>query len=292
MEEDDPRPLYVVVNAGSNTLAQAIIEYEANHTKKESNAFFRELRVFENGAQDNAGAWICANYPDIHWVRSNYQTYCYGGPDVKGKLEKYQIGPYTWEPYEYSFLGQHHWALDHIKVNHGSLGKTWPLRIMGSRGSIHFLEGGGTIPWLGLVRNGLTIINQPRWGGWSGRFTKEKIKNEWSRHKDIQVDEEKYGVFYLYTEDAENWEDLETGVNHSNKFAPVWRWRRAMFNDFKTRMDWCVVPFENANHNPVAAFNGDQTEKIHFLKAAPGETVTLDAIASIDPDGDDLVFSW
>lgn len=57
-------------------------------------------------------------------------------------------------------------------------------------------------------------------------------------------------------------------------------------------MDWCVVPFENANHNPVAAFNGDQTEKIHFLKAAPGETVTLDAIASIDPDGDDLVFSW
>ena len=75
LERNDPRPLYVVVNAGSNTLAQAIIDYEAGHTKNELDAFIKKLRVFENGAQDNAGAWICANYPDIHWVRSNYQTY-------------------------------------------------------------------------------------------------------------------------------------------------------------------------------------------------------------------------
>jgi len=291
LEKNDPRPLYVVVNAGSNTLAQAITEYEANHTKAELDAAIAKLRIFENGAQDNAGAWICNKYPNIFWVRSNYQTYCYGGPRVDGKLEKYQVGPYTWEPYDYSFLGQHHWALDHIKINHGWLGNAWPLRIMGA-GHIHFLEGGGTIPWMGLIHNGLSDINQLHWGGWSGRFTKEKVKNEWSRHKDIQADEEKYGDFYLYTEDADNWTDPETGINFNNEYAPVWRWRRAMYNDFKCRMDWCVSDFENANHNPVAAINGDDAEKVHYLKTKPGETIQLDASASTDPDGDKLEFTW
>jgi hypothetical protein len=291
VEKDDSRPLYVVVNAGSNTLAQAITDYESTHSKKELGAFIAKLRVFENGAQDNAGAWICANYPKIHWVRSNYQTYCYGGPAREGKLEKYEVGPYTWEPYEYSFLGQHHWALDHIKINHGWLGNTWPLRIMGA-GHIHFLEGGGTIPWMGLIHNGMTDISQPHWGGWSGRFTKEKVKNEWSRHKDIQADEEKYGDFYLFSEDADNWTDPETGVNYNNEFTPIWRWRRAMFNDFKCRMDWCVEDFENANHNPVAAINGDNAEKIHFMETTPGQTIHLDASASTDPDGDELEFKW
>lgn len=291
LEKDDPRPLYVVVNAGSNTLAQAIIDYEAKHTKDELDAFIGKIRVFENGAQDNAGAWICANYPEIYWVRSNYQTYAFGGPRVSGEIEKYNIGPYTWEPYKYDYLGQHHWALDHVKINHGWLGNAWPLRIMGA-GHIHFLEGGGTIPWMGLVHNGLSDIDQPHWGGWSGRFTKEKIKNEWSRHKDIQVDEEKYGDFYLYTEDADNWNDPETGVNFDNKFTPVWRWRRAMFNDFQCRMDWCVEEFENANHNPIAAINGDSEEKIHFMNAEAGQTIELDASASYDPDGDTLAFNW
>jgi hypothetical protein len=289
--KEDTRPVYIVVNAGSNTLAQALIDYRAQHSKEELDAFIAKIRVFENGAQDNAGAWICANYPEIHWVRSNYQTYCYGGPRVDGEIEKFDIGPYTWEPYEYSFLGQHHWALDQIKANHGWLGKAWPLRQM-NNGTIHFLEGGGTIPWMGLVLNGLSDINQPHWGGWSGRFTDEKVKNVWSRHKDIQVDEEKYGDFYLFTEAADSWVDSESGYAYNNEFTPVWRWRRAMFNDFQCRMDWCVEEFENANHNPVAAINGDGQEKINFIKAKPGQTIEVNASTSSDPDGDDLAFKW
>lgn len=290
-EKKDPRPLYVVVNAGSNTLAQAIIDYEANHTKEELDAFIGRLRVFENGAQDNAGAWICANYPDIHWVRSNYQTYAYGGPRIRDEIEKYDIGPYTWEPYDYNYLGQHHWALDHIKIDHGWLGNAWPLRIMGP-GHIHFLEGGGTIPWMGLIHSGLTDIDQPHWGGWSGRFTKEKVKNEWSRHKDIQEDEEKYGDFYLYTEDADYWVDGEEGTAYDNKSTPVWRWRQAMYNDIRCRMDWCVQDFDNANHPPVAAINGDSGEKIHKISVVAGRDIQLDASASSDPDDDELEYNW
>ncbi|MFY0653110.1 MAG: DUF1593 domain-containing protein [Cyclobacteriaceae bacterium] len=291
VEKDDPRPLYVVVNAGSNTLAQAIIDYQANHTKKELDTFLAKLRVFENGAQDNAGAWICANYPEIHWVRSNFQTYCYGGPNSAKNVEKNKIGPYTWEPYEYSFMGQHHWALDHIKGNHGWLGAAWPLRQM-HNGSVHFLEGGGTIPWMGLIHNGLTDINQPHWGGWSGRFTRQKVKNVWSRHKDIQVDEEKYGDYYLYTEDTDKWEDTEAQIIYDNEYTPIWRWRRAMYNDFICRMDWCKEEFEDANHSPKAAVNGDKEEKIHTQEVKSGKTIELDASASSDPDGDNIQYSW
>jgi hypothetical protein len=287
----DQRPVYIVVNAGSNTLAQALMDYEAKHSKKEMDAFIAKIRVFENGAQDNAGAWICAKYPEIRWVRSNYQTYCYGGPQKRGKLKEYEIGPYTWEPYDYSFLGQHHWALDHIKADHGWLGKAWPLRQM-NNGSLHFLEGGGTIPWMGLIHKGLSDINEPHWGGWSGRFTKDKIKNEWSRHKDIQVDEEKYGDFYLQTEAADSWVDSEYGNSYNNEYTPIWRWRRAMFNDFKSRMDWCIEEFENANHPPIAAINGSSEEKIRLMNVKAGKIIEFDASASTDPDGDALAFNW
>lgn len=291
---DDHRPVYIVVNAGSNTLAQALIDIEASYDKEVMDKAISKVIVFENGAQDNAGAWICSKYPSIHWIRSNYQTYCYGGP-MPGTVKKLKIkglskGPYTWEPYEYSDLGQHQWTLEHVIAYHGQLGKVYPLRQMGDR--LFFLEGGGTIPWLGLVHSGLSDITQPSWGGWSGRFSSEKIKNVWSRSEDIKVDEETYGEFSLYTEVSDYWVDPETDSVYNNVFAPVYRWRRAFFNDFACRMDWCVADFEDANHNPTAAIDGDVEEKIHYRKVRAGETLRLDASDSTDPDGDGLIYHW
>lgn len=175
-EKEDPRLIYIVVNAGSNTLAQALNDYKSSHTKENLISVVSKLRVFENGAQDNAGAWICANYPEIHWTRSNYQTYAYGGPawswgSTKDDDKK---GPHSWKPFSYNATGQHQWALEHIK-NHGALGGLFPLRETPT-GKLVFIEGGGTIPWLGLIHQGLSNISQPSWGGWSGRFSKEKIK--------------------------------------------------------------------------------------------------------------------
>ena len=295
LTKDDARPVYIVVNAGSNTLAQALIDFEASHSKDELASLLAKIRVFENGAQDNAGAWICAKYPEIHWIRSNYQTYCYGGPKLpvekeeEGDVNRY--GPYTWEPYEYSSVGQHQWTLAHIKADHGFIGRVYPLRQFGS-GKLGPLEGGGTIPWLGLIHQGLSDINNPHWGGWSGRYTEEKIKNAWSRHESVKVDEEKYGQFALFIDIADKWIDAETNIEYDNKYAPVWRWRRAYFNDFQCRMDWCVNEYENANHPPIAAVNGDKKEKIYFLKAKAGQDIKVDASASTDPDNDLLEFNW
>ena len=173
--------------------------------------------MFENGAQDNAGAWICHEFPKIHWIRSNHQTYGYMG-------QGNGVGPYVWRPHPKNNQGQHRWAEIHIMRNHGALGELYPYRFKGNG----FLEGGGTIPWLALVNKGLHDPDQPSWGGWSGRFTATKQKNVWSRHGDIKADEAANADFYVYTESSDDWTDPESGIRYDNEFAPVWRccWRR------------------------------------------------------------------
>ncbi|WP_248722479.1 nucleoside hydrolase-like domain-containing protein [Seonamhaeicola sp. ML3] len=291
-KKEDPRLIYIVVNAGSNTLAQALNDFKANHSEVVLKKVLKKLRVFENGAQDNAGAWICANYSDIRWTRSNYQTYAYGGPAWAwgNDPDADKKGPHTWKPYAYNATGQHQWALEHIK-NHGALGRLFPLR-QTPTGRLAFIEGGGTIPWLGLMHQGLADISQPSWGSWSGRFSEKPIKNVPSRHKSVRVDEETYGDYYLFTEVSDVWTDSETNEVYNSIYTPVWRWRQAYYNDFQCRMDWCVASFENANHHPVVSINGDNTEKIHFLQVASGDVISLDASTSFDPDGDNIAFKW
>jgi hypothetical protein len=292
--KDDPRPIWIVVNAGSNTLAQALFDYRNSHSKEEVKHFVSKLRVFENGAQDNAGAWITNQFPRIHWIRSNYQTYAYGGPGGTDGDMNVNLGPNYWRPYETSTRGQLKWLQEHVMNDHGALGDMYPVRRSDNwaKDLIGFMEGGGTIPWMGLVNKGLFDINQPSWGGWGGRFSQQKVSDFWSRHTDIKIDEQKSAPFYTYREVSDHWVDPQDGKIYNNDYVPIWRWREAMYNDKIARMDWSVKSFDDANHNPIAAFNGDTSNSIIELVASAGERIELDASMSSDPDGDDLRFTW
>lgn len=283
---DDSRPLHVIVNAGSNTLAQALLDLEARLPTDAFTTALAQLRVFENGAQDNAGAWIIHRWPDIHWIRSNYQTYAYGGPSIDGSTDnsgkRNDLGPYTWAPYEYSGVGQHQWALQHLKGNHGPLMALWPIRQF-SLGGVSFLEGGGTVPFLRLLPNGLNSPEHPDWGSWGGRYGITRTKNVWSKHRDVRVDEETYDDFFMFDELNDTWTDPESGsVYEDHNFAPVWRWRDTFFRDFAARADWCHNDFDNANHAPV----------IHAASAQfDNDIVTLSTEVS-DPDRNSLNLTW
>lgn len=285
IRKEDPRKLYIVGNAGTNSLAQALVDLDQDHSDGEMKTLCQRIIVYENGAQDNAGAWIMNKYPHIAWHRSNLQTYCYGGPDY-GDFGA-ALGPYTWRPYKRDSDGQDAWAAEHIRKNHGALGALFPYRN-------RFIEGGGTAPWMGLAFHGLSDPEHLYWGGQSGRFSRTKHKNIWSRHPLIREDEKAYGDFYMYESDSETetWTDPVERDDYSGKEVPVWRFRRSMFNDFRARMDWCVKDYNEANHNPVAAFGSDASDAIIHLKAHPGQTLDLDATASKDPDGDRLRITW
>lgn len=285
---NDPRPVFIVANAGSGTLAQALYDYRKNHSPEEVAAFVARIRVMENGAQDNSGAWITHEFPDIHWVRMNSQNRCYGGPSQN------DVGPHVWKPFAYSTKGQDNWAYEHIRTGHGALGELYPMRLFFTHTfeKPEFIEGGGTIPWMSLVTRGLTDPSEPSWGGWSGRYTAEKVLNVTSLYKAIADDEQKNKPWLVYTDAVDHWTNPETGKEYHDSFTGIWPWRQAMWNDFRARMDWCVKPYEEANHNPIAVVNGDAADAIIFKDVKPGETLSFDASASTDPDKDKLQFKW
>ncbi len=115
----------------------------------------------------------------------------------------------------------------------------------------------------------------------------------WSKHGDVKKDEEAFTPFAVLAEENDTWTNPENGETYTdNLYAPVWRWRRAFFNDFRCRMDWCVKPFAEANHPPRAAIDGDASATIIQRTARAGETLSFDASASTDPNGDKLNFVW
>ena len=57
-------------------------------------------------------------------------------------------------------------------------------------------------------------------------------------------------------------------------------------------MRWCNLRFDEANHNPVAVIDKDDSKNILVRNVVRGKKITLDATASYDPDGDTPSFKW
>jgi hypothetical protein len=158
------------------------------------------------------------------------------------------------------------WIDAHVRKDHGPLGALYPTRTWTAPNPHGTLKEGDTPSWFFFLANGLGEADHPEWGGWGGRF--EKVERG------------------LYRDGH------DTVGNVTDARTTVWRWRPAFQADFQARMDWCVKPYRQANHPPVAGFRGVVSRKVVPLEAAAGERLALDASGSKDPDGHDLSFRW
>jgi hypothetical protein len=287
LTNDDPRPLYVCVNAGANCLAQALWDLRARLSPAAFDAALAKLRVYDDAGQDDAGAWIARSFPHLFYLRSQLQVFNLMNND----------GPVTWDPSAaYPGQGQHAWAREHVMTGHGPLGALYPRRERYLRPEIdHTLEGGGTSTWIGHANPGLYHPEQRTWGGWGGRFAHHKrlnVRADQLKWANLVKTEEKFMPFAMIPEAADSWTDPETGISYQGIGVPIFRWRRAYQNEFQARMDWCVLPYAQANHHPVADLNGDRSERIARVAGRSGQTLRFDASASSDPDEDPLRFRW
>jgi hypothetical protein len=275
IERDDPRPLWVCLWGGSNTLAQALIDLRETHSAAEMERLVGRLRVSSISDQDDAGAWLRREFPTLFYVvqpsSQNGEEYYYATwTGISGDLY-YRNGAGA-----DTSLVTNEWLQTHIR-DKGPLGKMYP--------KFMFIMEGDTPSYLGLIDNGLNAYRRPDWGGWGGRYVYRQPYGEthpvWAQGGDMFT--------RATSQDRVRGVD---GVEHISDQATIWRWREAYQNDFSARMDWTIKDFAHANHAPLLVVNGEAGTGVIEMTSDEKQTVTLDAAGSRDPDGNALHYRW
>lgn len=259
-DKPDPRPLWVTLWGGAADLAQALYHVRATRTPEQVKAFVAKLRVYSISDQDDAGPWARYNFPELFWITSihafsNYHLAEWQG--ISGEL----IVPF---PGADRSLISNEWLEKNIR--RGPLGALYP--------PWQFAMEGDTPSFLNLIARGLTDTEHPEWGGWGGRYNKVAPQ---------------YGLFS---------DTLDTvigldGERHISNHASIWRWRPAFQYDFAARIAWTLAPkYKDANHAPIAVLNGDAGAEPLRLTAKYGQSITLSAEGSRDPDKNAVTTKW
>ena len=218
VDRDDPRPVWVLIWGGSADLAQALWRVRRDRSPEDLDRFLARLRVHSIGDQDSTGPWIRDQFPGLYTItqRRAYRGMYRGGDTA---------------------LVSSDWVREHIH-GHGPLGDLYPDYDggdiwSGTLGRVRGIKEGDTPSFLSLVPNGLGDPEDPWLGSWGGRF-----EGEGNRLADVADP------------------DLDTSGDPDPRMSSVYRWRPAFQADFRARLDWCIRPYEQANHPPVVRIAG------------------------------------
>jgi Protein of unknown function (DUF1593) len=275
IERDDPRPLWICLWGGANTLAQTLIDLRASYTAAEMEGLIARLRVSSISDQDDAGPWLRREFPALFYVvqpsSQNGEEYVYASwTGISGDLY-YRNGAGA-----DTSLVTNEWLESHVREK-GPMGKMYP--------HFMFIMEGDTPSYLGLIDNGLDAYRRPDWGGWGGRYIFRQPYGEshaiWTQGGDL----------FTRATSQDRVRGID-GLEHVSDQATIWRWRAAFQNDFAARMDWTIKDYAHANHAPQLVVNGATGTAPVDLSADEKQTITLDAAGSKDPDGRPLHYRW
>jgi hypothetical protein len=275
IQSDDPRPLWICLWGGANTLAQALLDLRENASEVAVERAVSRLRVYSISDQDDAGPWIRHEFPGLFYIvkpsapnSDDYYAATWTG--ISGD-SYYRNG----EGADTSLV-TNEWLDRNIRAK-GSLGKVYP--------KFMFIMEGDTPSFLGLLDNGLNAYRRPDWGGWGGRYV-------WLQP---------YGETHaIWTQGGDEFlrttsQDAVVGVDghtHVSDQATIWRWREAYQNDFAARMDWTIRDFAHANHTPNVVVNGQNGTAPIELTVKVRDSVKLDATGTSDPDVQRVTYHW
>jgi hypothetical protein len=279
LDRPDPRPLWISIWGGANTLAQALQQISRSRPAEAVESAVAKLRVYAISDQDDSGAWLRKTFPRLFYIVSpgSYAQATWGGmfEAVEG-IDNTMVS--------------NHWLARNIQQGRGPLGAAYPDVAWGMEGD--------TPAFLSLVPNGLNAPEHPDWGGWGGRYEFKLPRLEDTDpsgfNGGVPVEPEARAI---WTNASDRYRPL-VAASHGRPVVPgqreytgprvgLWRWREAVQNDFAARMLWTTRAVAETNHPPTVRL-AHATE----LQVNAGDWVTLDASASTDSDGDSLSYLW
>jgi hypothetical protein len=279
--DEDPSQVYLQIWGGTNTVARALKSIEDEFSgKPEWKSIAKKIcdKAIIYAVLDQDATYrkyVSQKWPDIkvYYNSDQFWSFAYFWPRVvPGELQSYLDGK---------------WFSKNIIKNHGPLLAsyfTWgdgrqiegdPEHTHGKldeakkfkRQQYDFISEGDSPAYLFLLDVGLRSTEDPSYGGWGGRLVRS-------------------------VQNPRRWEDGKavTDYNPSTKKEettfPQVRWIDVIQNDFAARADWCVKPYDSANHHPLVQINGNLD-----VVAKPGEKIIIQGNAK-DPDNDNLTFNW
>ncbi|TWU18766.1 DUF1593 domain-containing protein [Allorhodopirellula heiligendammensis] len=187
VDTDDPRPVWVGGWGGTNNVAQAIWKVRATRSNEELSQFLSKLRVFDILGQDDAGAWIAKNFPEVLYIRA---TSVYG-----------------WAPSD-------EYLKEHIQ-SHGPLGAVYPDRKWATEGD--------TPAFMHVYPNGLNDPEKIDQGSWGGRF--DLAKKAGIRSMKPVTNEGEFDPYLMFGNSAEGMNAIKRwSIAYDNDFAARMDW--------------------------------------------------------------------
>lgn len=194
VDKDDPRPVWVMGWGGMNNIAQAIWKVRETRSEEELAKFLSKLRLFDILGQDDAGAWIAKNFPDVFYIRAT--------------------GVYGWQPPKNG-----DYQRNDIQ-SHGPLGAVYPDTKWASEGD--------TPAFMHVYPNGINDPEQIDQGGWGGRFSFEKVEGIRSMSEVDKIDpgaESGYDPYFMYGNTEEGAQAIKRwSKGYDNDFAARMDW--------------------------------------------------------------------